>query len=706
MGSLRMKLSVGLGLLGLFAIAVPIYLIWGASQQLQLAERYRLRTEAAGALLDAAGQQAIERGSGASLIASRATTKPAGSSAEALDAKRAAAREQSQRFVAASQAPIQTLASRPENAHLAAAVSQWREQMTQLETLRSAFDRGELSAAEWIRGTTAGVQAQFAMCSMLFTPTTAIDKAILYNTTTRMNVAGFAEAAGVERATMSALIAAGKPIDETVRNQLAARRAIQEQSIQFIRSLETASSTPESLRSAIGAFNDSWNTYTALRQKIDEAGRSGKPYEVDSATFFSTATAAIDSALKAGAIATQLAFEADAEMATVARREFRGSVTTLVVAVLLVTGLCIFISRGLVSPLLRTMSSLRLGAQQVQEASGVVSSAAQNAASGATTQATTLETASKSLNTMLDFAKSNVQAVKTAATAADEARRSVQAGNQITHQLTNVTTALLESSEQVGKIISLIESIAFQTNLLALNAAVEAARAGESGKGFAVVAEEVRALAKRCADAAKQTSELISRSTEQTREGAMVSTKVNDTFQRIDSTVNNVNTVLDEINTSSQRQAGCADELREQLSVMDGLTTRNAANAEETAAAAEELNSMSVSLKDQLLGDLVGLVIGNRRGERRAMLVAPATVRSEDGAELARGYTHNISRHGIGLQVDQDLSQHGSVVAEVKTDDGSTHQVRTKVVRSESRPGSKFYVGAHVRDGHSIPHDS
>jgi hypothetical protein len=85
------------------------------------------------------------------------------------------------------------------------------------------------------------------------------------------------------------------------------------------------------------------------------------------------------------------------------------------------------------------------------------------------------------------------------------------------------------------------------------------------------------------------------------------------------------------------------------------------------------------------------------------MMVAPTVVRTNDGEEIARGYTQNVSEHGLGLEVDRDLSRHNSILAEVTTGDGHTHRVAAKVVRTEARPGSKFYLGTHASEGHSIP---
>ena len=155
--------------------------------------------------------------------------------------------------------------------------------------------------------------------------------------------------------------------------------------------------------------------------------------------------------------------------------------------------------------------------------------------------------------------------------------------------------AMKDSSQKVSKIIKTIDEIAFQTNILALNAAVEAARAGEAGMGFAVVAGEVRNLAQRSAQAAKDTAAMIEASISRTQAGGTQMNRVSDAINSITSSVNEVKDLVEQVSSASRQQAQGIEQMATALSQMEKVTQTMAATAEESAAASEELTAAAHS---------------------------------------------------------------------------------------------------------------
>jgi methyl-accepting chemotaxis protein/methyl-accepting chemotaxis protein-1 (serine sensor receptor) len=184
-----------------------------------------------------------------------------------------------------------------------------------------------------------------------------------------------------------------------------------------------------------------------------------------------------------------------------------------------------------------------------------------------------------------------------------------------------------DSSEKVSRIIKVIDEIAFQTNILALNAAVEAARAGEAGLGFAVVADEVRNLAQRCAQAAKDTAALIEESITRSNEGRTKVNQVAGAIQLVASDSANIKTLVDEIKMGSQEQARGLDQVSKAVLQMEKMTQTNAANAEESASASEELNSQSQALKE-IVYDLTQMVEGKSNEMAYAATMSDSATKS------------------------------------------------------------------------------
>ena len=291
-----------------------------------------------------------------------------------------------------------------------------------------------------------------------------------------------------------------------------------------------------------------------------------------------------------------------------------------------------------------SLQQVSVGAEQVASASGQIGSGSQVLAQGASEQASSLEEISSSLQEMTSMTKQNTANAREAKGLSDAARKGSDKGVANMKTLSAAVDKIKKSSDDTAKIVKTIDEIAFQTNLLALNAAVEAARAGDAGKGFAVVAEEVRNLAMRSAEAAKNTSNMIEESVKNAESGVSLNIEVMKNFEEINTQVSKVSEVMAEIATASEQQFHGIEQLNTAVQQMSQLTQQSAANSEESASAAEELSAQAQEMQTMVGSFVVSGEAGkprlthHERAERKPQkMLGPARVHKNPASVIPFG---------------------------------------------------------------------
>lgn len=341
---------------------------------------------------------------------------------------------------------------------------------------------------------------------------------------------------------------------------------------------------------------------------------------------------------------------------------------SMLIIIMAVSVLGIFLSffalRSVSNSLKEIINGLTGASREVNSAAGQLSEASQSLAEGATEQAASIEQISASLEEISAMTKGNAKHAGNADILMREARQTFESANSSMARLTSSMEEISMASEETSKIIKTIDEIAFQTNLLALNAAVEAARAGEAGAGFAVVADEVRNLAMRAAEAAKNTTVLIEGTMKKVKDGSGFVTITSEAFGGLGNSTDKVATLIVEIANASKEQSVGIDQVSEAMNNTEQVIQKNSANAEETAAASQEMRGQAERLKLLILqlGELAGTdkktlsVVSSgdeksspepgRRGRangRNGATVAKAPANGRKGAAVAKASAKRVS---------------------------------------------------------------
>ncbi|MBB5021164.1 methyl-accepting chemotaxis protein [Desulfurispira natronophila] len=345
----------------------------------------------------------------------------------------------------------------------------------------------------------------------------------------------------------------------------------------------------------------------------------------------------------------------------------RGIAVAVLWTVLISSLIAWFIIRSSNKLLVAAIRAISEGNTQVVSASDQIASAASSLAEGASQQANSVEEVTATSEEATSLNNQNAEHIREADQLAAKATTAASHGYDKIQQLMTSMEEVSASSERISHIIKTIDDIAFQTNLLALNAAVEAARAGEHGLGFAVVAEEVKGLAQRSANAARETADIIESTISQIKEGNQVASETNDAFDEIRQQIKKTSQLIGEITVSVKEQSDGMNQISSAMSQIDKVTQQNAANSEQAAAAAQQLNAQAINMLQSVasVARFAGYSMENQGGHSRSKgqlarstsetrMLAPAREAHSNSRQLRKGAQDKQNNRNQAFRLEDD----------------------------------------------------
>jgi methyl-accepting chemotaxis protein-1 (serine sensor receptor) len=352
----------------------------------------------------------------------------------------------------------------------------------------------------------------------------------------------------------------------------------------------------------LAALLQAGNTYLDYGGKRagEEVERAGAAYTTTRAVLLAVLVLAFGAAIALGLLIPRSLMRAlgaePVDLSDAARRIAEGDLSALPAADRAPAGSVLNSMGAMRASLAKIVADVRQGSEHVATASNQIAQGNQDLSGRTEQQASALQQTASSMETLGSTVRQNAENARAADQLARGASDVAQQGGQVVAEVVETMKGINESSRRIADIISVIDGIAFQTNILALNAAVEAARAGEQGRGFAVVAGEVRSLAQRSAEAAREIKGLITDSVGRVEQGSALVDRAGATMGEVVQSIRRVSDIVGEISNASLEQSNGVGQVSSAVTQMDQSTQQNAALVEQSAAAAESLRTQAQQL--------------------------------------------------------------------------------------------------------------